>query len=250
MRHVRKIVIELGIMTAIGLLLAALAPYGTYRLGMAERIAYWVPAALLGYLAYRPTIEAALWAGRRLEFPEAVTLAVAAMIAAVPLTFWLLWMEGRRWPIEADELLGRYLGVALIGGAVTVVMTLRSAPDSADPSPPDVTDRNDPVVVAPRLHDRLAPGFSFPVRALQMEDHYVRVHGAAGSELLLMRMGDAIAELDGVEGEQVHRSWWVARDAVEGVRQDARRTFLQLGNELEAPVARSRAADLRKAGWL
>ena len=51
--------------------------------------------------------------------------------------------------------------------------------------------------------------------ALQGEDHYVRIHTALGSELVLMRLGDAIQELDGLEGERVHRSWWVARRAVD-----------------------------------
>jgi DNA-binding LytR/AlgR family response regulator len=84
-----------------------------------------------------------------------------------------------------------------------------------------------------------------------MEDHYVRAHGPQGcSHLLLMRMADAERELSGVEGERVHRSWWIARAAVEGVRRDGRRLFLQLGGGLEAPVSRDRVPALRQRGWL
>jgi DNA-binding LytR/AlgR family response regulator len=65
-----------------------------------------------------------------------------------------------------------------------------------------------------------------------------------------MRLSDAIAELDGVEGLQVHRSWWVARDAVDEVKRDGRNLRLRLSNGVEAPVSRNRANDLKSAGWL
>jgi hypothetical protein len=43
---------------------------------------------------------------------------------------------------------------------------------------------------------------------LQMQDHYVSVHWTSGTDLLLLRLRDAIEEADGGEGLQVHRSWW------------------------------------------
>jgi DNA-binding LytR/AlgR family response regulator len=59
-----------------------------------------------------------------------------------------------------------------------------------------------------------------------------------------------VAELDGVEGAQVHRSWWVARDAVEDVKREERNVRLVLPGGLEAPVSRARVAELKDAGWL
>ena len=82
-----------------------------------------------------------------------------------------------------------------------------------------------------------------------MEDHYVRAHTMLGSDLVLLRLRDALGELDGIEGAQVHRSWWVARDAVEGVERDGRSVRLVLPRGIAAPVARSRMAELTKAGW-
>ena len=55
--------------------------------------------------------------------------------------------------------------------------------------------------------------------------------------------------LDGIDGAQVHRSWWVARDAVEGVEREGRSVRLVLPRGIAAPVARSRMAELTKAGW-
>lgn len=83
-----------------------------------------------------------------------------------------------------------------------------------------------------------------------MEDHYVRVHTAMGSELVLMPLTQAIGYLDGVEGLQVHRSWWVAKAAVTGVVEDGRNLRLTLTGGLSAPVSRARISRLRAAGWI
>ena len=73
---------------------------------------------------------------------------------------------------------------------------------------------------------------------------------ALGSELLLMRLADAIEELEGLPGERVHRSWWVARGAVGAARANGRRLSLTLTNGLDVPVTRDAASRLRRAGWL
>ena len=65
-----------------------------------------------------------------------------------------------------------------------------------------------------------------------------------------MRLGDAIEKLDGLPGERVHRSWWVAREAVGAVRVNGRRLSLTLTNGLEVPVSREASTRLRRAGWL
>jgi DNA-binding LytR/AlgR family response regulator len=88
------------------------------------------------------------------------------------------------------------------------------------------------------------------VYAVASEDHYLRVYTSVGSALILMRLSDAIAELDGIEGAQVHRSWWVARNAVEGVRREDRRTLLILKGGAVAPVSRPNVMALRAAGWI
>ena len=65
-----------------------------------------------------------------------------------------------------------------------------------------------------------------------------------------MRLSDAIAELEGLEGAQTHRSWWVARDAVESTRRDGDKFVLVLKGGVEAPISRPNVRALREAGWL
>ncbi|MNY80677.1 LytTr DNA-binding domain protein [compost metagenome] len=64
-----------------------------------------------------------------------------------------------------------------------------------------------------------------------------------------MRLSDALKELEGLEGAQTHRSWWVAKGAVRGVTRGEGRATLTLDGALEAPVSRRYARALREAGW-
>jgi DNA-binding LytR/AlgR family response regulator len=102
----------------------------------------------------------------------------------------------------------------------------------------------------PRLRARLSKGFDGDILALESEDHYVRVHGVRQSELLLLRLRDAIQEMDGCPGAQTHRSWWVARDAVAGVVANGRNREIRLVNGMRIPVARDSVFRLEQAGFL
>lgn len=65
-----------------------------------------------------------------------------------------------------------------------------------------------------------------------------------------MRMRDAIERLEGADGLRIHRSWWVAKNAVVSVRRDGRTAIITLTGNHEAPVARDMMPQLRAAGWL
>ena len=100
------------------------------------------------------------------------------------------------------------------------------------------------------LAGRLPPGFG-PLLALKGEDHYVRAYAQDRDILILMRLRDAVAELDGMgEGMQVHRSWWVARAAIAEVQRDGRTLHLCLSNGTIVPVSRDAAARLKDARWV
>jgi hypothetical protein len=158
------------------------------------------------------------------------------------------WSGGAEW-------LELYANVAVVGAAVTLIFWFVSASErrgAGRASPPPAASPSEAAEPreVPRFLERLPAQVGRDLLALEMEDHYVRAHTASGSALILMRMRDAIAELDGLDGLQVHRSWWVARAAVERPVQDGRNLRLRLTNGIEAPVARSSQATLRDAGWL
>src|SRR5262249_30412574 len=88
------------------------------------------------------------------------------------------------------------------------------------------------------------------VLCLSMEDHYVRVHTAGGSRLVLATLAPAITALNGAPGQPNQRSLWAAEKAVAGAAAHGRNLRLTLVTGLTAPVARSSVAAVRAAGWL
>ena len=103
----------------------------------------------------------------------------------------------------------------------------------------------------PKFLDRLPARLAgADLWAVEAEDHYLRLHTSLGQDLILMRLSDAVTELEGIEGARTHRSWWVARAAVTGVERADGRATLTLIDGAQAPVSRAYAKALREAGWL
>jgi hypothetical protein len=106
------------------------------------------------------------------------------------------------------------------------------------------------IVARPAFLRRIPTRLGTELLCLQMEDHYLRIHTVAGSDIILYRMRDAVDELQGIDGALVHRSYWVSRTAVREVARDNGRTVLILSNGLRVPVSRTHRRHLRDAGWV
>ena len=85
--------------------------------------------------------------------------------------------------------------------------------------------------------------------ALEAQDHYVRLYTDRGSDLVLMGFEAALAKAAGLDGRRVHRSWWVARDAITAIHRGDGRAVFTLRAGVQAPVSRRYARGLRSAGW-
>jgi hypothetical protein len=263
----RQIVIDLGVMSVIGLFLGIIGPFATSALPLAPRLASWLAFAYVGYAIYRPMGLLVLWGQRRLALPQTGLWVVAVVLGTFPMTLAVQLIssvpEARIWS-DLEDMTGTYASVLVIGGGVTLLFnalrTANAAPvvpvAYAVPPPVPAPAAAPAPVPAPAppppnpLLDQLPAELGSDIVALEMEDHYVRVHTALGSALVLMRLRDAMALVAEVEGMQVHRSWWVARGAVEDVLRDGRNVRLRLPRGIEAPVARAKIADLRNARWL
>jgi len=263
---VRKIIVDLSIMVVIGVLLALVGPFGTFEAPLALRLVSWIGFSVVGYAIYSPMSPLVYHFHRVLDLPIAGLWIVACLIATIPMTV-LVWVMGFvPGPVQMPTLeqgLEHYAYVLVIGGAVTALFHILEKRQSRSPAPAaakeggqiadpaqQVSANNKAEEPGPRFLDRLPPELGSQLLALEMEDHYVRAHTALGSDLVLMRMRDAVAELDGIEGLQVHRSWWVARGAVEDVSREGRNVRLVLSGGLEAPVSRANVQLLKDAGWI
>ena len=234
-------------------LFAFIGPFGTYdSMGLLGRVGYWTVAMGANWLVCASVMGLALHivdAGSRRRL--LLTTGATALLAAVPGTGVVFTAEVLFRPDYTDEtsLPAIYLSVAvlmLVIGYVVVTVRVRQRGDSEeDAAAASDNGASDP---AARFLDRLPPELGRDLIYLKMADHYVEAFTAAGSTLVLMRFADAIAELKGTNGLQVHRSYWVAREHVAGtVRHNGRRTLRLTGGH-EVPVSRSYLADARSAG--
>ena len=89
------------------------------------------------------------------------------------------------------------------------------------------------------------------LHAVRAEDHYCRLYLADGrAPLVHHRFGDALAELAGFDGRQVHRGAWAASAGVVAAERDGRAWRLVLAGGARLPVSTRFVADLRAQGWL
>lgn len=75
------------------------------------------------------------------------------------------------------------------------------------------------------------------VLAIKAEQHYIRIMTPAREHMILYRFSDAISQLDAELGMQVHRSWWVAHAAIDGLQQSAKKLLIVLNSGREVPVS-------------
>ncbi len=253
----RRIAIELLVAVMIGALLGLLGPFGTFSMGVGPRMAYWIFMILAGQAIFRPTLIASDWLAADLGLPNWAAGGVAIAIGSLPMTLLVAWLFNG---FDLARAL-RFAGLPMLYGQVLLISVLTygvyrvifrtDVVMSPVPQPLVAPKPSTEIERAASAFDaRLPAGFG-SLLALSSEDHYVRAHGTTATTLILIRLRDAIAELDpAVEGMQVHRSWWVARRAVTGPKRSDRSLRLILLSGLEVPVSRDRIASLKASGWL
>ncbi|MDX2145037.1 MAG: LytTR family DNA-binding domain-containing protein [Rhodospirillaceae bacterium] len=92
---------------------------------------------------------------------------------------------------------------------------------------------------APKFLQRVRPSLGAKVLALEAQQHYVKVYTDRGTDMILYRFSDAVQEVASTSGLQVHRSYWVAHDAVADICGSGKNYKLTLHNGLTVPVSRS-----------
>ncbi len=254
---------DLAIMTAVGVFLGVIGPFGSFDgASVAARIAYWVANMWIGFLALSTIVRLAARGAMRFDLPIWFVIAAAVAVGALPLAIVLRFFSAWVWPPNhgrmtplftqytqtlaiSEPLSFGYYFLVERGWKAAAKTRWNAAPDP-DPAPAP----NWLAVRGSGFLDRLPSRLGRDLLCLQMEDHYVRAHTARGSDLILTPLKDAIAELGPTDGLQVHRSWWVARAAVAEPVTSGRNLTLRLSNGLEVPVSRASVAKLRAAGWL
>lgn len=240
----QRFTLDLLLLTAVGLLMAQLGPYRTIEAPPLLRTAYWL-VAVIGSGVVGMLIDVALGRHVRgfwtricivsLVMTPPVTLfiyALNALMLNLPRRWWLLPQLGWQVLVVAVLIMG------LRGLAWRRVVETRTI---VAPPLPEAERAFRLRLSARRRTARLI--------AIEAEDHYVRVHTDAGSELVSMRFSEAVEELSHAYGYRLHRSWWVAAEAIEAVRWNRGIGEARLAQGLTAPISRSYATTLKEAGW-
>ncbi|MBY0562637.1 MAG: LytTR family transcriptional regulator DNA-binding domain-containing protein [Hyphomonadaceae bacterium] len=235
-----------GVATAAlaGVFMAFVGAFGMDDLTLGQRLAYWGPTMVVGSL-FGAAIGRFVARPHRIgDRPWLIWAATSAVVSA-PITVFVWWYTHVFFGSAGPDILSLFVNVLLIAGVMTAIMMLVYRPGATTlPAPANSA----PASI--RFLDRLPAKLKgAAIYAVSAEDHYLRLHTSKGSDLILMRLSDAIAELEGIEGAQTHRSWWVAREAVQSVRREGERLVLVLKGGAEAPVSRPNVKPLREAGW-
>jgi hypothetical protein len=256
-----------GVPLAIGFLLGWLQVGRSVDWPRSVSLLYWLgvglvmtPLNALGTALLSPLL-------RRLHSPLWLTLFFGQILAGFVfsnpvLQAWRAWLKGNVYPelvltpaTSFAEFLQRlpsnsvmWIGITLLFfyGLRMPLFGYRPTADAASAAN-GATASSSARAARLALLERVRPERRGALLAIKAEGHYLQVYTDAGSDLILYRLSDALLELGGEDGAQVHRSWWVASRALAPHRH---RDKLVLSNGVEVPVSRSFLVAARQRGWL
>lgn len=238
---------DLFLFVVAGLFMAAVGAFGTFMAPLSLRLPYWLVLMVGGGTVLSICEQAIRTRIRVCIFRVRPDVAAAAVTAPVIAAFvWCVSIWTFSLPIRPWSLLRLIVPVLVVSGALVALRRIAvgsEAPRVAEDLPGDAA--------LPKLNairDKLPLRLRHAeIQAIEADDHYLRIHTGSGDAHIHMRMQDALIELSGFPGFQVHRSWWVAEDAISSVRWARGRGTIKLkGGEL-VPVSRGFAATIRSA---
>ncbi|MZR12240.1 hypothetical protein GQE99_04345 [Maritimibacter sp. DP07] len=251
--------VEIGRKVAVVLVLLVVAtvngPVGTFdSMTLLERFIYW------GLLL--PVVSTLMIVGihyandgphlRRLH--PLLRITIGAVVAGLPSALWVMTLGAtlRGFEFTAYGVGFRWVIATIMGMGIGVIeayvrprdierhMRERLADATPEPAPEPV--REDPLFIR-----NLSPDLGREIISISTRDHYLDVVTAEGKDRILKRMSDAVAELNGLPGLQIHRSHWVALDAVERLEREGRKARVVLKNGATLPVSRPNIPALAEA---
>lgn len=230
----------------LAIIFAITSAAGTGDQSFAVRLIYWI-GLMVGGTAIAQAADRLMGKAGHLFRKQSHRIIIHAFLIIVPITLFVWAVNSLMYriflgPEDIFTLLGYTVPICLAMAGLRALM--HPIPRQSHRFPPDSAH---PVTFRERLPFKFQQADIYAVSA---EDHYLRVYSAAGQTLILMRLYDAIRELEGIEGTQTHRSWWVALSAVKEIEKKDGRVCIVLTDGTRAPVSRSFHKALRAEGWL
>jgi len=235
--------------------LAVSGPFGTFQsFNVGQRFGYWAVMVVASYLVGHAAARFFLELLRQQIAQKWPRVIVAGLLASLPVTIVVLVVNGVAYQhMDVEESLMIWLYVTIITLAVVVMFVtlsdlMKGEPEAAT-APPAAASVVAPVEAPPPpILTRVPLPQRGRLLALVVEDHYVDIVTDKGKTLVLMRLADAMREAAAIPGLQIHRSHWVARDAVVRTHRADGKLSLELSNGLRLPVSRGFLPAVKQAG--
>lgn len=238
---------SLAVLGATSVVLGISGPFGTLdSLDLGWRLAYWSLVVPLTYAAgsfgsaigRRALAGAPLWKQLLLiGFLSAFLVWTVLLVTHSVLGFSFARIAGFHADFPVLVLI-----CLVIEGAREVFTRSRTDADGAPVLPPTEPP--------PRLLERLPEDLRGDLVSISVNDHYVAVTTTLGCHDVLLRLSDAMAEAEPVQGLQVHRSHWVALAQVQGWQRTADKVVLSVTGGAQIPVSRGKLKSVEAAGLL
>ena len=215
------------------MILTLLGPFGTYEdLDIWSRLVFWV--MVVGGVGFfmHITMKVGLSTPHLGRTNKTLRLLGSAAIGALPGAAVVVFVNTVFRPpvMPAEHLPAVWLQVTVIGFAIGIVEYIdwRPRPAEAPTASP---------IVRTKLHERFRATATEEIISMSMQDHYVEVTTTGGTELVLSRFSDAIAETEGEPGLRIHRSHWVAEKQLKDIKKRGGRSYVVLADGRELPAS-------------
>ncbi len=213
------------------IVMSLIGPFGTYdELSLYERFVFWVMITTgVGFFMH-VSMTLALNSPRLGKTGKVMRLGLGAFVGALPGAAIVVFVNQVFRPGGVDP-----SSLPLIWTQVFVIGYVIGLVEYIDWREPKHTRAK---LAKTEFHKRLPESIGGDIVSLTMQDHYVEVTTTGGKHLVLIRFGDALAELQGLDGVRIHRSHWVARGHLAGIEEVSKvRSNARLSDGRELPVS-------------
>ncbi len=220
--------------------------YTLTSLNFSARLVYWTLIACLNYLV---GFCFSVYFGHLLfsaGLSEIASRLISGFISGIPITFIVWNVNVYFYDFNMSESIGFFsllLYCCIIAMAIGILFYMFSLETRSNEP---FSDKPTVKGSSPTFMRRLPAHLGKDILSLEAQDHYVNVTTNNGSALVLIRLADAIAELEGLEGLRIHRSHWVAITAISKTKRENGKLLVELTNGISLPVSRTYAKTLRE----
>ncbi|MFD1747063.1 LytTR family DNA-binding domain-containing protein [Rhizobium helianthi] len=224
-----------------------------------QRLSFWLALHTMAFSTAVVFAACADWLLGEIVASRLTRMLLGSAAAAAPIGFGVTLLEAgfMGGPVTLSEV-GQQAAMSLPLCLLLCTLTYLTQADQSEPQspfsdpavPPSTASAPSPethqTAPPPALLSRLNPQNRGALLRISAQDHYIEVITARGRELILLRLSDALKEIGGTDGIQIHRSHWVAALHIERLERQRGRLFLLTKGGSELPVSRANEAQVRQ----